>query len=107
MYKFALSFAAAMLLAACASQPSAATHQQTLSQALQQAGGTAQVQGPEENGQKLICTTGQTALGSHLSHTVCLTPEQEAERQKQAQQSMQQIQHQSTLCSGGPTCVEP
>lgn len=105
MYKLVLSFAAALLLAACASQPSAANHQQNLGQALQQAGGTAQVQGPDENGQRLVCTSDPT-LGSHLSHVHCLTPEQEAARQKQAQQAMQQMQQQNTICSNPPACLK-
>lgn len=103
MYKLMLCMAAAALVSACASHAPAAGQQQTLAQALQQAGGTSGVQnGP--GGGDLICTSAPE-IGSHLSHVNCLTPAQAAARQKADQEAVQHLQQQSALCTG-PGCLE-
>lgn len=105
MYKLMLCLATALILSACASHTPAPSQQRTLSQALQQNGGKTGVQnGP--NGSELICSNTPN-LGSHLSHVRCLTPAQEAARQKADQKAVQQMQQRSQLCAHPPACLKP
>ncbi len=99
MSKTILSLGAALLLTACASQSPQAGHE-NLSQALHQAGGTANVQSTN-NGPVLICSD-TPMLGSHISHVDCVTPEEAAARQKAAQAAMQLRTATPTQVPGGP-----
>lgn len=96
--KLVLIASAASILAACASQT---PRNDTLSQALMRSNGIAAVQsGP--NGPTLICND-TPALGSHISHVHCVTPEQAAAEKKAAEKSMQEMQE--SKCMSAPACM--
>ena len=86
----ALSFA----IAACASSP-----QQTASGTAAPAGGTSATAQAAPAKPKLICEE-QKPLGSLLPQRICMTPEEQAQRQKAAQEKMREIQNQSAVGPG-------
>lgn len=101
MTKLLITCGAAVLLAACASQP--ATMGSTAAPTAAPAAGTnAAVAATTASQQgKLVCED-EEQIGSHFHSRVCLTPEQVEARKKAAREMLQNSQ--TGMC-GSPNCV--
>lgn len=86
MTKLLMTCGAAVLLAACASQPAStvSTTAPAASPAVSTTAAPATTTGAQPQQSKLICEDS-TQIGSHFRSRVCLTPEQVEARHKAAQ----------------------
>ena len=99
MYKFIIAGGATLLIAACASAPTAKPQVATATQ--QQA--VAVTRGTADAGQQLICVDSNP-LGSHIPQRICLTKAQMAARKKADQQAMQNLEQHNQGSSCAPSC---
>ncbi|HEV2331536.1 MAG TPA: hypothetical protein VGV16_00115 [Gammaproteobacteria bacterium] len=99
MTKLLMTCGAAVLLAACASQP--ATTGSTSTPTAAPVAGTSAVAATAAQQGKLICEDSEQ-IGSHFHSRVCLTPEQVEARKKAARDMMQNSQ--TGMCASS-SCV--
>lgn len=97
MNKLILSLGLVLLVTACAANTPQPGHE-TLSQALNQAGGAANVQS-SKGGPTLVCSR-TPEIGYHIIQIHCITQEEAAARQKADQEAMRNLQHQSSQGPG-------
>lgn len=98
MIKCILSLGLALVITACA------TPRPTQQSAVTASRGQPQMvvsRGTQAADQKLICSDNYP-MGSHILQRICLTQDQEAARQKAAQEALQNLQAgQPKACTGG------
>lgn len=101
MYKLILASGVILLIAACAStQPSP---QSTSAASANTQSQVVVYSGTKETDQHLICTSSHV-MDSHIPQRICLTKEQEAARQKAAQEAVRNMQMQSSEGAGAGAC---
>lgn len=103
MYKLLLAGGMTLLLVACASTQPSKTSSAAAANAQSQ---VVVYAGTKEDDQHLICTSSHV-MDSHIPQRICLTKEQEAARQKAAQEAVRNMQMQSAEGAGAcsPKCL--